>query len=159
MEQRNYTARHAAPGKHERPRQMAPTLEHDPELQKQIRRYQAQRRRKQARRLRILRCAFVVALVAVFALAVVMLTTGRKDPLKGVWALDSTTVYEFDGKGGGSLRLPLGSYAFTYTAEDGTVAIDFADPAASDDVYRYTVKGKTLTLDNGSTVFTLDKSK
>ena len=59
----------------------------------------------------------------------------------------------------GALRLPLSTYDFSYTAEDGTLAIDFADPAASDAVYSYTVKGKTLTLDNGSMTFTLEKQK
>ena len=159
MAQKNYTPRHAISGAQEHPRQTAPAPEHDPELQAQIRRYQQQRRRKQARRQRTVRRALVVALVAVFALAVVMLTTGQKDTLKGTWALDSTTVYAFDGKGGGALRLPLSTYDFSYTAEDGTLAIDFADPAASDAVYSYTVKGKTLTLDNGSMTFTLEKQK
>ena len=159
MAQKNYTPRHAISGAQERPRQTAPAPEHDPELQAQIRRYQRQRRRKQARRRLILRRVLVAALAVVFALAVVMLTTGHKDALKGTWALDSTTVYEFNGKGGGALRLPLNTYAFSYNAEDGTLAIDFADRAASDAVYRYSVRGSTLTLDNGSMTFTLEKNK
>lgn len=156
MTQRNYIPRDAAPGAHEYPQTRR---EYDPELEQQIKRYQAQRRRKKARRRRILHGALIAALVALFALAVVMLATGHKDGLKGTWTLDSTTVYEFDGKGGGALRLPLNTYEFSYTAENGTLAIDFADHAASDAVYRYSVRGSTLTLDNGSMTFTLEKNK
>lgn len=54
----------------------------------------------------------------------------RRDELKGVWALDQTTVYEFDGNGKGTLCLPLNDYAFTYTIDNNTVFIDFADEHA-----------------------------
>ncbi len=163
MEQKNYTPRHAASGAHERSGHAGITTEHvpvrDPELEQQIARYQARRRKKKKQQRRILRYALVVTLVALFALTVVMLTTGHKDALKGIWALDSTTVYEFDGKGGGALVLPLNTYDFSYTAEDGTLAIDFIDPSAFDAVYRYSVKGSTLTLDTDSMTFTLEKCK
>ena len=156
MAQKNYTPRHAAPGAHEYPQTRR---EYDPELEQQIKRYQAQRRRKKARRRRILHGALIAALVALFVLVAVMLAKGHKSALKGVWVLDSATVYEFDGKGGGALRLPLNTYDFTYTAENGTLSIDFTDPAASDAVYRYSVKGSTLTLDTDSMTFTLEKCK
>ena len=156
MTQRNYIPRDAAHGAHEYPQTRR---EYDPELEQQIKRYQAQRRRKKARRQRILHGALVAALVALFALAAVMLATGHKDGLKGTWTLDSTTVYAFDGKGGGALVLPLNTYDFSYTAEDETLAIDFIDPSASDAVYRYSVKGSTLTLDTDIMTFTLERQK
>lgn len=156
MAQKNYAPRHAAHGVYEYPQTRQ---EYDPELEQQIKRYQAQRRRKKARRLRILHGALIAAFVALFAFAAVKLATGHRDGLKGTWTLDSTTVYEFDGKGGGALCLPLNTYEFSYTAENGTLAIDFADHAASDAVYRYSVRGSTLTLDNGSMTFTLEKNK
>ncbi len=82
----------------------------------------------------------------------------RGDGLKGVWRLDEATVYEFDGKGGGTLRLPLGSYAFSYAVEYNAVTLDFEDASVTDASYSFLCDGKSLTLDtNTGSVFRLEK--
>ena len=78
-----------------------------------------------------------------------VLAKPRKNPY-GTWTLDETTVYEFNGKGHGTLHLPLESYDFSYTIEDGFLTIDFADETATDAGYRYTRSGSALTLDTNT---------
>ena len=127
----------------------AQRVRNDPETQAQIRRYQAQKRRKRAKRKRIVCGLLVLALLILFIVAAVMIAKGlRRDELKGIWALDQTTVYEFDGKGGGTLHLPLGDYAFSYTAEENRLTTDFSDERATDAAYNYSVDGSVLTLDS-----------
>ena len=130
-------------------------------VRSQNRGYQAQKRRQQAKRKRIVRGLLTLFLLVLFVIAVVIISKElRRDELEGVWALDQTTVYEFDGKGSGILRLPLGNYAFSYTVEDNCLAIDFADEKATDAVYKYSVDGSMLTLDSeNDSVFRLEKQK
>ena len=133
----------------------------DPEMQARILRYQARKRRKQAKRRRIKRILLVLSLLIVFIVVVMMIIRGfRRDELKGIWALDQTTVYEFDGRGSGSLHLPLGDYAFYYTVEDKRLSIDFSDEQAADAAYSYSIDGSIMTLDNDiGSVFRLEKRK
>ena len=56
------------------------------------------------------------------------------DPLKGVWSLDDVTIYSFNGKGHGTLSLPLNSYEFDYVLEDNVIKIDFTDADAIDPI-------------------------
>ena len=72
---------------------------------------------------------------------------GGTDPLCGKWDLDGTTVYMFDGKGGGALELPQSRYEFRYEIKDGTVSIDFADDKVRDVSYEFTVASDELTLE------------
>lgn len=160
-----YTPKHAAPGKHEAPR----TTERPREQykrpaavpQEQSRRIPARSRRKRNKSKRIVRSVVLAALVVVFVLTTVMIVHSlRRDELKGAWALDDTTVYEFDGRGHGTLRLPLESDAFSYTIEDNFLTIDFADETATDAGYSYTRNGSALTLDtNTGVVYRLQKQK
>ena len=99
-------------------------------------------------------------LAAVFVLSAAMVARGllRHDALKGTWTLDESTAYVFDGKGGGTLRLPLGSYAFSYTIEDNVVTLDFADDALADASYSFRLGRKAMTLDtNTGTVYWLER--
>ena len=72
---------------------------------------------------------------------------GGTDPLCGKWDLDGTTVYMFDGKGGGALELPQSRYEFRYEIKDGTVSIDFTDDKVRDISYEFTVGSDELTLE------------
>jgi hypothetical protein len=76
----------------------------------------------------------------------------RHDALKGTWTLDESTAYVFDGKGGGTLRLPMGSYAFRYTVENNLVTLDFADESLSDASYSFLLGRNALTLDTNTGV-------
>ena len=118
------------------------------------------RRRKRRRLRRRIYRILLAVLAVVFVLSAAMIARGalKGDSLKGTWTLDESTVYVFDGKGGGTLRLPLGSYAFTYTVEDNVVTLDFADDALTDASYSFQRDGKTLTLDtNTGTVYWLER--
>lgn len=70
----------------------------------------------------------------------------KNDPLKGTWDLDGVTGYEFYGKGHGTLILPMNRYEFGYMIEEGELRIDYADPAAEDCNYFYSLSDDELTL-------------
>ena len=153
-----YTPRHTSPTAQER-RESSPPIR-DPELQEQIRRYQLEQKRKKVQRRRA-RQGLIVAFAVLLVFGLVMLVISlRHDDLKGAWVLDDTTVYEFDGRGHGTLRLPLGSYAFSYTTEGNFLTIDFDDETAVDAGYSYSRSGNVLTLDNNTgTVYRLQEAK
>lgn len=69
-----------------------------------------------------------------------------KDGLKGTWDYDGNTMYYFDGQGKGQMQLPLSSYDFTYSTENGMLHIDFADPDVQDSDYSFSTVKDTLTL-------------
>ena len=103
------------------------------------------------------------AIAVIIAAAVLIARFGSTDALKGTWDLDGVTVYEFNGKGAGSLNLPSNSYAFTYEIKNGTLAIDFESEAARDTTYTFTADKNKLTLTDGegtdSKTFELTKQK
>lgn len=103
------------------------------------------------------------AIAVIIAAAVLIARFGSTDALKGTWDLDGVTVYEFDGKGTGSLNLPSNSYAFTYEIKNGTLSIDFESEAARDTTYTFTADKNKLTLTDGegtdSKTFELTKQK
>jgi hypothetical protein len=104
----------------------------------------------------------LAVLAVVFVLSAAMVARGllRHDALKGTWTLDESTAYVFDGKGGGMLRLPMGSYAFSYTIEDNLVTLDFADESLSDASYSFLLGRNALTLDtNTGTVYWLERER
>ena len=157
---KRYVPRHAAPGKHDAPRKTEQSKERrqtkEQKPRENIRQETARKPRRSAARI-ILRLALVIVVVLGALLATILL---RWDELKGTWALDDTTVYEFDGRGHGALSLPLGSYEFSYSIEDNVLSIDFADAAASDAVYSYSVENAVLTLDtNTGNVYRLVKQE
>ncbi len=102
-------------------------------------------RKRRQRQIKIWSAAVFAALILAVVLIVYFCTNGT-DVLKGIWDLDGVTVYQFDGKGAGSLNLPSSSYTFTYEIKDGTLAIDFESEAAQDKTYTFTVEKNKLTL-------------
>ena len=68
------------------------------------------------------------------------------DVLSGTWDLDGITVYQFDGKGNGALKLPDNTYSFTYKTKDNSLSIDFESESARDITYTFTVKNEKLLL-------------
>ena len=103
-------------------------------------------RRKRQKYLLYLSAALIVLIIGI-VLIVRGCSGGGTDPLCGKWDLDGTTVYVFDGKGGGALELPQSRYEFRYEIKDGTVSIDFADDKVRDVSYEFTVGSDELTLE------------
>ena len=68
------------------------------------------------------------------------------DVLSGTWDLDGITVYQFDGKGNGALKLPDNTYSFTYKMKDNSLSIDFESESARDITYTFTVENEKLLL-------------
>ena len=156
---KRYVPRHAAPGRHQAPRKAKPTAKREDAPAANRSTPQPTRNRRKPRRAgRIIVC---IELAAIAVLGVLLATfLLRRDELKGTWALDETTVYEFDGRGHGALSLPLGSYDFSYSVEDNVLLIDFADSAAADAAYSYSVDAAALTLDtNTGNVYRLVKQE
>ncbi len=108
-------------------------------------------KKRRQRKMGVLSSIVLVALVLAVVFVVRLCTNGT-DVLQGTWDLDGVTVYQFDGKGAGSLNLPSNSYAFTYEIKDNTLAIDFESEAAQDKSYTFVADKNKLTLtDNGGT--------
>lgn len=95
----------------------------------------------------------------VIVLAFMLLIPRGADPLKGTWACDAVTVYDFDGSGTGTLILPTVQYAFSYSIQEDQLHIDFIDERITDTVYTFTIQENTLTFINsdGLTRFSLTK--
>ena len=68
------------------------------------------------------------------------------DVLSGTWDFDGITVYQFDGKGNGALKLPDNTYSFTYKTKDNSLSIDFESESAQDITYTFTVENEKLLL-------------
>ena len=118
------------------------------------------RRRKRRRLRRRMYRVLLAVLAVVFVLSAAMVAREllKHDALKGTWTLDESTAYVFDGKGSGTLHLPMGSYAFSYTIEDNIVTLDFADEALTDASYSFLLGRNALTLDtNTGTVYWLER--
>lgn len=120
------------------------------------------RRRKRRRLRRRVYRVLLAVLAVVFVLSAAMVARGllRHDALKGTWTLDESTAYVFDGKGSGTLHLPMESYAFSYTMEANIVTLDFADETLTDASYSVLLGRDTLTLDtNTGTVYWLERER
>ena len=103
-------------------------------------------RHKRQKYLLYLSAALIVLIIGI-VLIIRGCSGGGTDPLCGRWDLDGTTVYVFDGKGGGALELPQSRYEFRYEIKDGTVRIDFADDKVRDVSYEFTASSDELTLE------------
>lgn len=135
QEQKTRTDRFANPA----PRRNPPDLVRLAKIRKKS-------RRKRQKYLLYLSAALIVLIIGI-VLIVRGCSGGGTDPLCGKWDLDGTTVYMFDGKGGGALELPQSRYEFRYEIKDGTVSIDFADDKVRDISYKFTVDYDELTLE------------
>ena len=112
----------------------------------QLAKIRTKSRRKRQKYLLFLSAALIVLIIGI-VLIVRGCSGGRTAALYGKWDLDGTTVYMFDGKGGGALELPQNRYEFRYAIKDGTVSIDFADDKVRDISYEFTVGSDELTLE------------
>lgn len=116
------------------------------------------KKRKQHRLLGISAAVLAIILLAILIIAVArscsvggnVLNGGSvpngTDVLNGTWNLDGITVYQFDGKGNGALKLPDNTYSFTYKMKDNSLSIDFESESARDITYTFTVKNEKLLL-------------
>ena len=91
---------------------------------------------------------WIFVLVVCLVLVLTCILYFRSDQLKGTWSLDGTTVFEFNGKGKGTMRLPNAEYEFKYKVNDAnkTVSIDYLDEKAVDYSYSFRVDEFNLTL-------------
>lgn len=101
--------------------------------------------------------AAVVLLLTVAVTASLLL--GSHDKLRGRWALDSVTVYEFRGSGRGAMVLDSGEYPFSYRTEGDRLIVDFVSDAATDREYTYSVKDGVLTLTDGAQTYRMRRVK
>lgn len=116
------------------------------------------KKRKQRRLLGISAAVLAIALLVVIIIVVAKSCSSGgdvpnstdvlngTDVLSGTWDLDGITVYQFDGKGNGSLKLPDNTYLFTYKMNDNSLSIDFESEAARDITYTFTVENEKLLL-------------
>ena len=63
-----------------------------------------------------------------------------------IWTTDGVTVYEFDNKGKGAMKLPSSEYKFTYVINDNKLYIDFESEKAIDSDYEYSFENDKLIL-------------
>ena len=68
------------------------------------------------------------------------------DRLIGTWTTDGVTVYEFESKSQGKMKLPSAEYKFTYVLNDNKMYIDFESDKATDSNYEYSFEGDKLIL-------------
>ncbi len=92
----------------------------------------------------------VLGLVVMIALTAFLFSLRRIDPLCGLWRLDSGTVYEFNGRGVGTLHASSRDYAFRYKLKDQLLSLDFKAEDARDTSYRVDVDGLTLIMKNNA---------
>lgn len=102
----------------------------------------AAKKRRQRRR----KIISITAVVVMFIAVMLIVKSRGGDMLKGTWDFDGVTVYQFDGKGKGSLNLPGNTYPFTYGIKDKEVSIDFESDAARDVTYTFSVNKEKLIL-------------
>ena len=68
------------------------------------------------------------------------------DELKGIWTTDDVTVYEFNGNGTGTMKLPNSEYSFSYILHNNQIYIDFESDKAKDSDYEYSFENDKLIL-------------
>lgn len=89
-----------------------------------------------------------VIILAIIAIGffIVAKNISNKDKLAGEWTTDGVTVYVFDGKGNGVLKVPSSEYKFSYVLGNDKLYIDFESYKATDSDYEYTLENDILTL-------------
>ena len=79
----------------------------------------------------------------------------------GTWTIDGVTTYRFEKDGTGALILPENEYAFSYTAEEDELTLEFSTAKIGKTVFTAAVDGDTLTLikeeESGTAEFVLEK--
>lgn len=108
------------------------------------------KRNHRNKRIRMM-CITVVSILLVLIMGLGAMLCSKNDGFKGIWDLDGTTMYEFNGSGKGAMLLPSNEYMFTYTVdeENKTISIDFASEKANDYTYTYELLRNKLILSGG----------
>lgn len=109
-------------------------------------------KKKRRRKANLRSVLILVLIVAVIIIAVKLIGSaggkGSVDELKGFFAADSYTAYEFDGNGKGALCLgDTTRYLFDYSIDDGVLFFDFEDVSIPDIKYDYKLTKNSLSLD------------
>lgn len=107
------------------------------------------KKRRQRRLLGISAAVLAIILLVVLIIVIARSCSTGTNVLSGTWALDGTTVYQFDGNGKGAMVLHAVSYDFTYTIDGNKLVIDYRNESVHDATYEFTVDGDTLTLVGG----------
>lgn len=99
-----------------------------------------------------------IVIIFIIAIIVIGIVVFIKSPTQGEnnknvderlissWTTDGITVYEFDKKGEGKLKLPSSEYKFTYTVNNNKLYIDFESDKATDSNYEYSFENDKLIL-------------
>lgn len=138
------------------------TAEKDNSQSKQRRNHSAKRKaEKKCKQRRMIVIAVILVVVLSLVTLLIVKSCNKADELKGTWDFDGVTVYQFDGKGNGSLNLPDNTYPFTYEIKDNVVSIDFEGNEAKDAAYNFTVEKDKLVLvfieDKGTRTYEMTK--
>lgn len=123
------------------------TAEKDNSQPKQRRNHSAKRKtEKKCGQRRMIVIAVILVVVLSLAAFFIVKSCNKADELKGTWDFDGVTVYQFDGKGNGSLNLPSNRYEFTYEINENEVSIDFKNDNANDVAYTFSLEKDKLIL-------------
>ena len=90
----------------------------------------------------------IAILVAIVSIVLIVINVTKKDELYGLWDIDGTTKYEFNGYGKGTLIVPLDEYEFIYTIQKDKLFIDFINPESADTTYTFSVSENVLEITN-----------
>lgn len=122
-----------------------PAVPDRPRISSKERMIQRKKAAKKRKIRRIISVSLLVIIILALILVIVKSCSRRVDKLYGTWSLDGVTVYQFDGKGNGSLKLPEKSYPFTYKIKKDNLIIKFDSESAQDVTYTFAVEnGKLL---------------
>lgn len=95
----------------------------------------------------------IIVLLVIVAVGISVFVKAPKQDNKTVderlissWTTDGITVYEFDNKGEGKMKLPSAEYKFTYTVNNNKLYIDFESDKATDSNYEFSFENDKLIL-------------
>jgi len=113
-----------------------------------------------------IKCLIIIVFLIIVILIIFLLKNkdlfSNKDIIKGLWDIDGTTKYEFNGKGEGKMVLPSSEYKFIYKITENEILIDFEDETAKDYMYTYSLNGDVLEFkgkSEGALDFELKREK
>ena len=116
--------------------------------EERMRRIQRKKRARRQRQIAIL-CLTIAAVVVFIAMIIFIKKSLGPDELKGTWALDESTSYQFDGKENGTMLISGTEYDFNYDIKKDQLFIDYESDILVDGEYTFKVKKDVLTLTGG----------
>lgn len=97
---------------------------------------------------RIIIC-IVIGFCILAALLISGLFSSKPEKIKGTWAYDSYTRYEFDGKKDGCMYLGELDFEYKYTVKGNKITMDFIDEDIQDCVYTFKLDEDKLIITGG----------